>query len=139
MQKMVLKDAEDAGTPWPVVYAKFLKPTGEHASLCFSLFTVSGEPVQPDGEAGLLDGLKSRIRQAQWGSQQTIQVQSLTESLVAPTQDSIDHLISRHVQVRDLLLQQVRLSASGESSGTADDQGQANQTAGVTAGGDVLR
>ena len=111
---------ENASGDWPVVFAEFIKPTGEHAYLCYSLFTTSGQPMIPSG-AGVVNGIRARLLHARRDERKSIQVQSLAASLVAWDKQSIAEFISRHHEIRDQLLCRVSNDSliPEESSGPA--------------------
>lgn len=107
-------------SPWPVAYAEFVKPTGEHAYLCFSLFTTTGQPILPEGETGGLAGARRRLRQSDVEGAPVVQVQSLNESLVGLSDDAIDELLAAHRiarrQLRDRVVRTMQDDGSGDSA-----------------------
>ena len=126
MEKMVHRDHETSGENWPVVYAEFVKPSGEHAYLCFSLFTTAGEFVAPEGEAGITQGLTARLRQLRLDTQQTVQIQTLTSSLVALDQSTLDKLVEDHLTVRTELrkrIQSLAVTSDNTQNGAGEDLG----------------
>jgi exosortase len=118
LERLVEKTPPDAGGPWPIVYAEFVKPTGERAHLCFSLFTITGEPVLPEGETGGLAGIRRRLAQSNLDGRPVIQVQSLNESIIGLTPTGIEQLVRVHAQARERLRDRV-LQETG-NGGTAD-------------------
>ena len=105
----------DTAAEWPAVYAEFVKPTGERAHLCFSLFTIDGTPVLSEGHTSGLSGISRRIRQSRLDGQQVIQVQTLNESIVELTPEAIQELIRIHGQAREELRSRVVTTLNAES------------------------
>lgn len=117
--KLVSSDPEEA---WPVVTAAFVKPTGEHSFLCFSLFTVAGDIVLPEGEAGFLSGLESRIRQLQLGAKPTIQIQTLVPLPATPDKETIASIVEDHVRVRSQLKSQIDVNSGNRQENNDVDR-----------------
>ncbi len=107
---------------WPVVTAAFVKPTGEHSLLCFSLFTLTGGIVLPEGEAGFLSGLEARIRQLQLSTKPTMQIQTLVALPTKLDAQTVTSIVKDHINVRSQLKHMVEMKSEHHIEGIDVEQ-----------------
>ena len=116
IQKLENRYPDEGDKTWPIVYAEFLKPTGETAMLCFSLFSTNGVPLVEEAETGFVAGIRNRIKQGNSHQHRAIQIQSLHESLTSVAGPGIQDLVNAHERVRSELMEKVVSKLSPDSS-----------------------
>lgn len=101
MEQLTERNGSSEDAEWPLIQGWFVKPTGENAFLCFSLFTTEGDPVLPEGETNLLTGVMGRLAEASSRGRTTIQVQTLYESNIAPDATTTNRIAKLHQTFRE--------------------------------------
>lgn len=113
---------QHTGADWPVTFAEFVKPTGERALLCFSSFSMRGDPIQPH-VTNVLAAIRNRLQNAAQDAVPCIQFQSLAYTTTQASADRISQLLQSHIRSRTAVV------SSLQSSGTASNAVSDSQTA----------